>query len=786
MTKETTAPTARAGTALLAAVFLLSASGLMFEITLTRFFSATIWYHFTFVAISVALFGWGLGGLFVFLLRLSRFEQHIRSILVGLSLLLAVTLPLFLAGVLQLPFDPNRLNTYFLLSLMPFLAGGAVLSLAFESWGKDSNRLYFADLIGASMGTLLVPLAIGRLGAESAILVIAVLPSLAAVLLSLSLPARSKVKWLPASVAVLAACIGLTAWNVRTGKMTVRDAPGKELYQLLNDHEQARIDFDKWNAYSRITSVEGFSEDYVRRIFIDSSAETSVMHWDGTPNNPPDARNWFRAFPFRVVKDPQVLVIGPGGGTDIVLSIAAGASHITAVEMNDLIIECVRGLGAQAGNLYDHPKVDLVMDEGRNYIQRCGRKFDMIVLGWVDSWASVAGGGLALTENYLYTRDALEAYYDHLSDNGALVIIRWPVDVPRLVANAVSFMSNRGMSMEEISRHIVAVSMRKPVKKKKDETGEPVDDTEQVSKPADNENQAIETVFMMTRSPLTEQQVDTLLAGHDDAHLWHAPFRPCDPPYSDLFAGTINFAQYTDAFPTLATPVTDNHPFYFAWAKPCGIPDFVTRLLLMPMASVVGFTLLLLIATRYAGLRAPGPRTVAYFGALGVGFIVVEVALIQRLILLLGHPIYTLVVILFTLLLAGGCGSFFARRFAPEAIRSALGKIIPLVVLLVILAAFVLPVLVDKALPLSLPLRIVITALMVVPYGFLMGMPFPLGLRKQSQDPVGSPASVLWGINGVASVIGSIGGVALAVAVGFTWVFLAGAACYIIAWATRP
>ncbi|MGQ9649300.1 MAG: hypothetical protein ACUVXJ_04250 [Phycisphaerae bacterium] len=787
MTKETTAPTARADTALLAAVFLLSASGLMFEITLTRFFSATIWYHFTFVAISVALFGWGLGGLFIFLLRLSRFDQHVRSILVVLSLLLAVTLPLFLAAVLQLPFSPDRLNTYFLLSLMPFLVGGAVLSLAFENWGKDSNRLYFADLIGASLGTLLVPLAIGRLGAESAILAIAVLPSLAAVLLSLSLPRRSKVKGLPMSAMVLTACIGLTVWNVRTGKMTVRDAPEKELYKLLARYPgKARIDFDKWNAYSRITSVEGFSKDYVRRIFIDSSAETSVMHWDGTPNTPPDARNWFRAFPFRLMKDPEGLVIGPGGGTDLVRAIAAGASHITAVEMNDLIVECVRGLGAQAGNLYDHPKVDLVMDEGRNYIQRCGRKFDMIVLGWVDSWASVAGGGLALTENYLYTRDALEAYYDHLSDNGALVIIRWPVDVPRLVANAVSFMSDRGMSMEEISRRIVAVSMRKPIKKGKEETGEPVDGTEQVSKLADNENQAIETVFMMTRSPLTDEQVDTLLAGYDDAHLWHAPFRQCDPPYSDLFAGRISFAQYTDAFPTLATPVTDDHPFYFAWAKPWGVPDFVTRLLLMPMVGVVAFTLLLLIATRYAGLRAPGPRTVAYFGALGVGFIVVEVALIQRLILLLGHPIYTLVVILFTLLLAGGCGSLFARRFRLQAIRPALGKIIPLVVVLVILAAFVLPVLVDKALPLSLPLRIVITALTIVPYGFLMGMPFPLGLRKQSQDLAGSPASVLWGINGVASVIGSIGGVALAVAVGFTWVFIAGAVCYAVAWVTRP
>jgi hypothetical protein len=767
MKSEMSAPSARASKTLLAAVFLLSASGLMFELTLTRFFSATIWYHYTFVAISVALFGWGLGGLLVFLLRLTRFEKQVRAILIGLALALSLALPLFLYGVLQLPFTPERLNTYFALSLMPFLAGGAVMSLAFESCGRDSNRLYFADLVGASLGTLLVPLAIRGLGAETAILAIAILPAIAAVLLALSLPRPSVIRWLPPAVLVALFSLGLTVWNVRTGALTVRNAPEKELYKLLARHPEARIDFDKWNAYSRITSVAGFSKDYLVRIFIDSSAETNVMHWDGSASNPPHARDWFRAFPFRVMKDPRVLVIGPGGGTDVVLSVASGACSITAVEMNPLIVDCVRGLGAQAGNLYDHPMVkpNLVIDEGRNFIERTDQKYDMIILGWVDSWASVASGGLALTENYLYTRDALEAYFNHLTDDGALVIIRWPIDVRRLVANAVSFMSDRGMTIEDIGRHILAASQRKP---------------------NEGEFSTVETIFMMTRSPLTQQKVDTMLAGHDGIHLWHAPFKKDDAIYADLFSGRMDFASYTNAFDTLATPVTDDHPFYFAWEKPVGIPDFVRRLLGVPAIGVIGFTLLILVASRVVGLKAPGFRTVLYFGALGIGFIVVEVALIQRLILLLGHPIYTLVVILFTLLLAGGLGSLFARRFAPQHIRKALGWVIPLVVLLVVLGAFVLPKVVHMALPLGLPGRIAVTALMVFPYGFLMGMPFPLGLRKQAQDAAGSPASVLWGINGIASVVGSIGGVALAVIGGFTWVFLAGAACYAVAWATRP
>jgi len=762
---NTVAPT-RAPVALLGAVLLLSASGLMFELTLTRIFSATIWYHYTFVAISVALFGWGLGGFLVYVLRLARFASQTRGILVVLSLLLAVTLPLFLYGILQYPFTPERLNYYFLLSLLPFLAGGATLSLAFETHGRDVNRLYFTDLVGAALGTLIVPFSVNLLGAETAILATAALPALAAVLLSLPSGKNGR-GWTIASIVALVGVVCLAGWNHRAQKLTIRDAPGKALYKLLHDHPQARIRSDRWNAYSRITSVSGFDDFHLARLFIDSDAETSVLRWDGTREGIPDGPAWFRAFPFRLAPEPHVLVIGPGGGTDVALAIVTGSPRVTAVEMNPLIVESVRRLGAEAGNLYDHPKVRLVMDEGRNFIQRTQERFDLILLGFVDSWASVASGGLSLTENYLYTRDALEAYYDHLTDRGALVIIRWPTDIPRLVANSVDLLRTRppgrGLPMREIGRHILAVSRRKPA------AGEPV-----------------ETVFMLTRSPMTKETVDRLLDGHPGAHVIHAEARPSEPPYSDLFAGKIDFDQYTNSFDTLATPVRDDRPFYFATEKPLGIPGFVKYLFRLPLMLVIGFTAVLLFGGWMFGFRAPGPRAIAYFSALGLGFIVCEVALMQRLILLLGHPIYTLVVILFTLLVAGGCGSFFARRFAPEQIRPALGRILPLVILLIVAGAFGLPPLVKAALPRSLGTRILVAGLLTFPFGFLMGMPFPLGLRRAAADNRGAPVSALWGINGVASVVGSIGGMMLAVAAGFTSVFLAGAACYAVAWLARP
>ena len=764
----------RATSALLAAVLLLSASGLIFELTLVWVFSATIWYHYAFVAISVALFGWGLGGFLVYVLGLGR-SRRTTGLLVALSLLLAVALPAFPWVILQFSFTPQLLAVYFVLSLLPFLLGGAALSLAFESCGGDINRLYFADLAGAAGGVLVVPVVIALLGAETTILATALLPGLAALLLASSGPARSRLLQAVSAV-VLAAAVGLAGWNywAQTNdparSVTIRNAPEKALYKLLADHPQASIKSDRWNAYSRITSVVNFDEFHLARLFIDSDAETSILKWDGkTPL--PDIGAYFRAFPFRIAPDPRVLVIGPGGGADVVCALSSGSEMVTAVEMNPLIVDAVRQFGPAAGSLYDHPKVKLIMDEGRNFIQRTDQKFDAVVLGFVDSWASVASGGLSLTENYLYTSDAIRAYYDCLSDRGALVIVRWPSDVPRLVANAVTVLQAKGKSVQEAGRHILAVSEAEP-------QYETVNGMAMLKQP-------VQTIFMLSKSPMSKETVDRLLAGFDKLHVYWAPHRGGKDPYAGLLTGRMAFETYTDSFPRMATPVHDDRPFYFADDKPVGIPGWAVKLLSIPVVAVIVFSLLLVLAAKRRSFRPPTGRAWIYFGMLGIGFIITEVALMQRLILLLGHPIYTLVVILFTLLLACAVGSFAARRVSPERIRRALGLILPLIVLLVLAGAFLLPDVVHRALPLDLWARIALAAAVTFPFGFFMGMPFPLGLRRMASDPNGTAVSALWGINGVASVIGSIGGMLLAIAAGFTAVFIAGAACYAVAWLAR-
>ncbi|HEY7513917.1 MAG TPA: hypothetical protein VIC87_05540, partial [Vicinamibacteria bacterium] len=450
-------------------VFLLTLSGLMFEIGLTRIFSATIWYHFAFVAISVALLGWGLGG---FVLHLAK--PRVRFSLdraAALALLYAASLPLALFLIVRVPFHPERLVFYFVVSLAPFLLAGMALSMVFDLRRETAGKVYFADLLGASAGALFVTFLLSWLGGETAVLAVALAPSLAAACLSPRLRA--------ASAALALVIVAAVAANERAGLFKIRSAPTKGLYQHVAATPGAQIALTGWNAYSRIDAVTGFPSPYLARLYIDSDAWTNILEWDGRIESVASYRNWYRALPFQMApENPRTLVIGPGGGSDVLVALAAGSETVTAAEMNPLMLRFVRHFGGRAGNLYDHPKVEAILTEGRTFIRRTDRLFDVILLGFVDSWAAVASGGLSLSENHLYTTEAFRAYYDHLTPEGTLVILRWDVDVPRLVANAVAVLGR-----EEAGKRVAVLFEKR---------GTPQDPSQMI--------------FMLKRRPFTEEE----------------------------------------------------------------------------------------------------------------------------------------------------------------------------------------------------------------------------------------------------------------------------------------
>jgi hypothetical protein len=718
-------------------IFLVTLSGLMFEIGLTRIFSATIWYHFAFVAISVALLGWGLGGFALHLLRrrtvFSRERAALFTFLYGLSIPLALWL------IVRLPFHPDRLAFYFGVSLVPFLLAGVALSMLFAVGREDAGRLYFADLLGASLGALAVTFLLQRLGGENAILAVAIAPLVAAALFARRFRAPSAV-----AVVLVLAAIGL---NERAGLFKIRSAPTKGLYRHMAATPGSAIALTGWNAYSRIDAVTGFEPPYLARLYIDSDAWTNVLEWDGEVASVAGMRDWYRALPFEVAPaKPQTLVIGPGGGSDVLVALAAGSEKVTAVEMNPLMLRFVRHFGARAGNLYDHPQVEAVLSEGRTFIRRTDRRFDVILMGFVDSWAAVASGGLSLSENHLYTVEAFFAYLDHLTPDGELVILRWDVDVPRLVSNAVAL-----LGAEEAGRRVAVLL----------ETRE-----------GDREDPP-QMIFMLKRRPWTAEETERM-ASWPGVQPVIVPGRHVDEPYASLFSGKTSFPDYVARAKARVDPVFDDRPFFFARAKPWGLPGPMRRAFLWILGPVLVLCVLFLAFGKPRGERAGlYAASVAYFASLGVGFIAVELALLQHLTLLLGHPIFTLSILLFTLLAAGGLGSRSSGRFRPGPVCLGIG-------VLAVVYAVVLPRVVPVLLPLPLGARIAIAILLVAPLGFLMGMPFPRGLQSTGRGPFPEPP-FYWGLNGIFSVVGSMATMVTAVVFGFTWAMIGGAAFYLVA-----
>ena len=426
--------------ALHAAVALITLSGLVFEIGLTRIYSATIWYHFAFLAVSVALLGWGLGGVVLHTLR-HRLTPTLDKAAI-LALLYAATIPFCLWLIVQFPFRLERLALYFLAPLLPFLLAGMVLSMIFHLHRERAAGLYFADLCGAALGALAVTVLLEKFGAETTLMLATVPPLGAAACLS--------PRWRAAGLAGAVLISAAAASHERSGLFSITPGTLKAMQRHMAATPGTRVTQTGWNAYSRIDAVEGFASPSLARLYIDSDAWTEALRWDGRIESIRRFREWYRALPFTLVPGGDTLIIGPGGGSDVLVALASGSRTVTAVELNPLMIDFVRHYGERAGHLYNRADVEVIQGEGRTFISRTQRRFDTIFLGFVDTWASVSSGGLSLSENYLYTTEAMRAYADRLSDDGMLVILRWEADIPRLVSNAVAL-----LGVDEAARRIV-------------------------------------------------------------------------------------------------------------------------------------------------------------------------------------------------------------------------------------------------------------------------------------------------------------------------------------------
>ncbi len=745
---------------------------LLLELSLTRIFSVVFHYHLAFFAISIALFGLGAGGVFSYVVAARPGNLFLK--LGRLSALNCLLTVFALAVVAWQKDEPGNLDLaliYFSTAL-PFCVSGIVVSLAISEGMERVDRVYFFDLIGAAGGCLLLVPLLKQLGGENMILVVALLFAAAAAIwhtMAGSLAGRV------VSVALGLVLLGLIVGNLKPdGIFKLRYAKGQKL-----NNEQ----FVKWNSFSRI-AVAPDKDSNQLSILIDADAATGIASFDFEHLQDKDRHDLLYqgpGLPYSVLPGAKTLIIGPGGGWDVARALAGGSKDITAVEINPLIAhDIMQGpqFSPLSHHLYNRPEVHLHIEDGRSFVRSSTDRFQVIQATLVDTWASTAAGAFALSENNLYTTDAFVDYLSHLTPDGFLTFTRWGLDPPReslrLLSLGMAALERLG-EPDPASHFIVA--------RQGSVAGWGAQDTVLISrKPFPPESVA------RARQTMAEGKLEPI----------YLPAESIPNPFTELLRSQ-NPNEYERAYRFDITPVSDNRPFFFFTVQPRDLLAFVNGadranadykinravpvLFGLVAISIVATLIILGLPPLLLGTRLPRRPGVLwfllYFVCIGVGYILVEIALIQKFVLFLGSPTYALWVVIFSMLLSSGMGSFYSRRLIGQSAGKLSMALAAVAALVVAISVVVAPVLAEGAgWPLSV--KIAVTVLLISPAGFAMGMPFPTGLKRLEER---QPTSVrwAWSLNAASSVMGSAGAMVCAIYLGLIQTLLIGGLLYLMA-----
>ncbi len=742
---------------------------LILELSLTRIFSVVFYYHFAFLAISIALFGLGAGGVFSYVVAGRRgnvyFKLGTLAALNSLAVLGSLVYLLTRTG----EFQNGTLALVYFATALPFFFSGTVVSIAIAEGIQRVHRVYFFDLLGAAAGCLaLVPL-LNWFGGPNAVLSTSILFAVsAAIWYHLAGSARGRA----GAVALALAFVVLIVSNGKLHLIDIRYAKGQKL---------PREEFVQWNSFSRIGMVD--DAGIGKGLIIDADASTSIANFDLDHLAPPQKYNLLYqgpGFPYLLRPGAKTLIIGPGGGWDVSRSIGGGSKDVTAVEINPIIANTVmrQKFPGLSKRLYFRPEVRLFVEDGRSFVRRSKEKYQVLQATLVDTWASTAAGAFALSENNLYTTDAFRDYLQHLTDDGLMVFTRWGFDPPRESLRLVSLAMDALVDLGETQpwKHVIVIR-----EDAKNLAGWGAQDT-----------------VVIFRKPVTGDEIGrtNLALSDNQLQLIYAPGQKTVNAFSELLRSP-DPEKFWEKYPFDVSPVDDDRPFFFYTVQSGDVWKFVSQIrnaadykinkavpLLFELLGVSLLATVIVLALPPVLLRARLPVEkglrvfLLYFVCLGAGYIMIQVALIQKFVLFLGHPTYALTVIIFSMLVSSGLGSFYSRSVIHAPERGRLSAVLLGVAVTVSVLAFVAAPISEFGMGWPLPVKMLVTACLIAPAGFLMGMPFPSGLTRLEQR---YPQAVrwAWSLNAAASVLGSATAICLAIYVGLRATVLTGALLYL-------
>lgn len=782
--------------AVVVAVALLSAAALGYEILLIRLFSIILWHHFAFMIISLALLGVGASGTFLVFAR-RWLEPRFHRAFAGFAAAFGISAVACFALAQRVPFNPLEvvwdlgqqaalLQIYLLLAL-PFFCAATCVGLALSRFRERIGAIYRADLLGAGAGASLVLLALFVLTPEDYLRVLGGLGLAAAAVIAFAGPGP---RWPAGLLAALALAVPF-AWP--GDWIAPQPSPYKGLSLALHV-PQARVIAERSSPLGLLSVVESPAVPFRHApglsltakagpppqlgVFTDGDGLTVITRFDGTLAKLAYLDQQTAALPFHLLTRPRTLILGAGGGADVLRALYHAARQVDAVEINPQMADLVRrDYAGFAGRLFRAPGVRLHVRDARSFVEASGARWDLIHVGLLDSFTASAAGVLALKESALYTVEAFEAYIARLEPGGILAITRWlrvpPRDSLKLFATAITALEGLGVAapgerLALIRSWNTATLMVK-------------------NGPLTAEDIAAIRRFAEARSFDVSYYPGMAPEEANRFNRWREPF---------LFNGTAALLgpgrqRFLEDYKFHIAPATDDRPYFFRFFKWRLLPEvlairgraamtlleggYLIVAATLAQAAIVS-ALLIVLPLAWIGRgegAAPGApgrgRVMVYFLALGLAFLFVEIAFIQRFVLFLGHPLYAISVVLAAFLVFAGLGSGYSARLAEHRAVARMRPISLAVAGIVLFAGVylaVLPVLFGWLMAESDPVKILVSVVLIAPLAFFMGMPFPLGLRRVADQ---APRLVpwAWGVNGCASVLSAVLASLLATHVGF-------------------
>ncbi|MCL4466932.1 MAG: hypothetical protein M1389_13070 [Chloroflexi bacterium] len=764
---------------------LLSAAAIGFEISLTRLFAVQQFYHFAFMAVSLAVMA-GAGGGLLLLLRPRHPPLWMLacafSASVGLAYLTIETLPFDSYSIAWDRRQVEVLFLYFVMAGLPFLMAGWSVAACLVQAGPHAHRPYAANLVGSAIGCLSLPALLSVVGAEGSVLAEFGLGFLAAAAFCPRRPLRAALAIATLSAGYLA--FRPPAWI----RLTL--SPYKPLSSALQAAD-ARHTLSRWTVQSRADVVESLSLHTFPGLSLKAGSdlpEEAALFLDGEGPLPivriqtesPQAERLAARMPnslaFHLRPAARVLELLPGAGFDAQLALASGASDVTLAIDDPVVHNILVGPYADfTAGLLSRPDVHVLDQPARRVLRSGDQQFDVVLYALSDPFRPITSGAFSLTESYALTVEAFDDAIDRLDEDGLLVITRWlgtpPVEAPRAWATLLAAMRQEGIG--GLGAHLVAFrSMRT-------------------------------ATFIASRTPFTQAELaatrEFMQANAFDP-IYLPGLRPDElnrhnvlqqDTYYSLFLSLLDDPSETIARSAFdLRPPTDDRPYFFhffRWQQtqeilstlgqtwqPFGGSGYLVLLALL----IVMLSLAIPLAVAPALLPRSGlspsahlPARMTYFACLGAGYLFVELAFLQRMTLLLDRSAIALPTVLFILLGASGLGSLLSLRLE---LRIALAGLC--VVLGV--AVMTLPAAIVRGLPWGLVPRLGLATLLIAPSGLLMGVPFAAGLRRLERT---SPGAIpwAWSVNGSASGVAGVLATMLLVSYGATVTLLIGVSLYL-------